>query len=70
MIAEDFKNMTIEQKAALFGCSADQIKKQYRSNLIGLEQMRDKAIRTGKKVNGFTLAQLEDMVSKFKVLAA
>lgn len=46
-----------------------QIKNQYRSNYSGLVKMRDKALLTGKKVNGYTLDQLNNMVAKYKELS-
>lgn len=49
--------------------SKDAIKHQYRENLKGLQQMLDKAIRTGKRVNGYTKEQLQQMVDKFKTLS-
>jgi len=52
-----------------FNCTEEQLKEQYRANAAGLVKMRDKAKRTGKKVNGYTLAKLEELVNKYQQLS-
>ena len=47
----------------------EQIKRQYKSNLEGLTKMLNKAILTGKKVNGYTTDQLSAMVEQYTELA-
>jgi len=47
----------------------EQIKNQYRKNYNGLVQMQTKARETGKKINGFTLEQLNTFVEKYKKLS-
>lgn len=49
--------------------SREQIKKQYAKNAEGLKQMEEKALRTGKKVNGFTFEQLYESRIRFQELA-
>ncbi len=61
---------TIEQTAAMYGVSAEAIKAQYFANAQGMERMYNKAVETGKKVNGYTAKQLEAKVKEFKALAA
>lgn len=46
-----------------------QMKLQYSKNLQGLQKMQGKAQSTSKKVNGYTLSQLDELVNKFKILA-
>jgi hypothetical protein len=41
--------------------SPEMIKKQYAENAKQLKAMYDKAIATGKKVNGFSAPQLEKL---------
>lgn len=45
--------------------SSEQIKKQYRCNYDCFVKMRDKAIKTGKKVNGYSLEKLESLVKQY-----
>lgn len=49
--------------------SKDAIKNQYRENAKGLQQMLDKAIKTGKKQNGYTATQLQQLVNQFNKLS-
>lgn len=48
--------------AKMLGCSVEQLKAQHAKNAIGLKEMLAKAIKTGKKVNGYTESQLRTMV--------
>jgi len=46
-----------------------QMKAQYKANLNGLQKMLEKANRTGKKVNGYTIIELERLVNDYTELA-
>jgi hypothetical protein len=61
----DFKNI-----CSFFKCTMEQLHTQYVANAAGLKNMHNKAIETGKKVNGYTEAQLEAMVEKYNTLAS
>lgn len=61
--------MTKEQMCKFYGCSIDQLKKQYAANAEGLNRMYEKAKATGKKVNGYTESQLLELVNKYRELA-
>jgi hypothetical protein len=52
--------------ASLFGCTQEQATAQMRKNLVGLEKMADKALATGRKVNGYTHDDLVSMIAKVK----
>ena len=47
----------------------EQLRTQYRRNLVGLSVLLTKAERTGRKVNGFTVDQLRAMVAQFTELS-
>jgi hypothetical protein len=47
----------------------EQIKAQYKKNAEGIRQMLNKAISTGKKVNGYYAYQLEEMLEQTLKLA-
>jgi len=47
----------------------DQLNAQYKENAAGLKRMRDKAVMTGKKVNGYTEVQLNELVNKYEKLS-
>jgi len=57
--------LTPEQVAKMLGVSLERIKEQYLSNAQGLEKMYNKAVATGKKVNGYTADQLDKMAADF-----
>jgi hypothetical protein len=61
---------TVEQTAKAFNVSVEAIKAQYAANAESMERMYNKAIETGKKVNGYTAEQLKAKVEEFKALAA
>jgi DeoR/GlpR family transcriptional regulator of sugar metabolism len=61
--------LSISELAALFNTSEDRIRKQYSDNASILKQMYDKAIKTGKKVNGYTAAQLKENYERFEIFA-
>ena len=58
---EDFENKHLDQK---------EMKAQYRANLKGLQRMLVKAEQTGKKVNGYTIIELERLVNDYTELAS
>ena len=64
------KGLSIEQTAKMSGCSVDAVKKQYLSNAIGLEKLHKKSVSTGKKVNGYTAAQLQGLVEHYYKMAS
>ncbi len=47
----------------------EQLRAQYARNLIGLRRLLAKAEATGRKVNGYTVDQLRDLVARFERLA-
>lgn len=47
-----------ERSAATFGVTVDQAKVMFRKNAFGLLEMAERAVKTGRKVNGYTEAQL------------
>lgn len=57
--------MTRHQQAILYNCTPEQIKKQYRANLEGLQRMLKRAEDTGKRVNGYTEDELSRLVEKY-----
>lgn len=59
------KNLTIEATAKIFNVPVERIKEQYLANANGLQKMYEKAIKTGKKVNGYTADQLKNMASAY-----
>lgn len=52
-----------KQIAYCFGISPEQLKAQYQKNIAQLSQMQAKAQQSGKKVNGYTSAQLADKIT-------
>lgn len=62
--------MTQEQIAKFFKCTPEQLAAQHARNAADLTKMGDKAAKTGKKVNGYTAAQLAAMADKSAKLAA
>lgn len=51
--------------AEVFNVSAERIKEQYKANAEGLKKMYEKAVYTGKKVNGYTSKELQEMYYKY-----
>lgn len=47
----------------------EQMRKAYGRNAIGLVQMADKAVKTGKKVNGYRAGQLVMIAIQYDKLA-
>lgn len=58
--------MNAQMVAARFGCTVEQARRQYRRNADQLWEMRDRALETGKKVNGYTADQLRDMAVRME----
>lgn len=44
----------------------EQIRKQVKANAEGLRKMEAKAVKTGKKVGGYTADQLNQMASRYE----
>ncbi len=65
----DIRNLTPQQKCNLLGCTMDQLNSQYAANAQQLEKMYEKAVATGKKVNGYTAAQLDKMTGDYYKMA-
>ncbi len=53
----------------LFGCSLEQLNNQYSENSKGLKEMEKRAIKTGKKYNGYTATQLNQLSKQYKALS-
>lgn len=56
--------MTNEQIAKIFGCTTNAVRRQFAANAAQTARMADKARTTGRKVNGYTLAQLETITAR------
>ena len=56
--------------AAFFGCTAEQARAQYARGAEVLDGMADKAARTGRKVNGYTEAELRAKAADQRARAA
>lgn len=52
--------MTIEQIAARFNCTPDQVRAQFAANAADLAKMAATAERKGRKVNGYTAQRLRE----------
>lgn len=60
---------TISQVAARFGCTAEQVRKQYRANIQGLTAMLSKAeaSKNGKH-RGYTAAELKTAIANYEAV--
>ncbi len=58
-----------DQICKMFGCTREQLNAQYAKNADGLNSMREKAAKTGKKVNGYTEKQLAEHADRYKSLS-
>lgn len=56
---------TPEQIAKMFGCTTAQVGKQFAANAAQLQAMAKKAKQTGRKVNGYTAAELAAHAARF-----
>ena len=61
--------LSISELAAMFNVSEDRIRQQYADNAAVLKTMYEKAVRTGKKVNGYTAAQLKEDYQRYEIYA-
>lgn len=57
-----------QSRAAAFGCTVEQLRAHHAKNREVLREMLAKAERTGKKVNGYTVAKLRDMIKDVDAL--
>ena len=62
--------MSLTQTAVMYGITVERLKAQYLANAKGLERMYEKALKTGKKVGGYTADQLKNKVAEYYKLAA
>jgi phage shock protein A len=51
-------NASVQQIAQSFGCTLEQLEKQYRKGAAQLRQMQARAEQTGRKVGKYTAAEL------------
>lgn len=61
--------MNKNEICSFFGCSMSQLNEQYKANAATLANMRDKAIKTGKKVGNATEKELSEYTEKYKKLS-
>jgi hypothetical protein len=57
--------LSISELAAMFNVSEDRIKQQYADNAAIIKKQLDKAIKTGKKVDGYTAKELKANYERF-----
>lgn len=67
--AARLRNLSVPDKARMLGSTVAQLKKQYARNAVQLRKMWHKAVTSGKKVNGYTAAQLRARAAEFEKLA-
>ena len=53
------------RSAKMFGCSVEQAKRLFAQNAQSMTQMANKAASTGKKVNGYSEADLRKSASEY-----
>lgn len=58
------KKPTIDAIARMFGCSAEQVRAQFSANGAILAKMTESAIRSGRKVHGYSAAELASIASE------
>jgi hypothetical protein len=46
----------------------EQLRTQISRNISGVEEMRNRAIKTGKNVGGFSVSHLTEMVNSYKTI--
>lgn len=63
------KPITPAQFMEQFNLTKAQLIEQYKQNLEGLKAMHTKASKTGKKVNGYTITQLNELIGRYTKLA-
>lgn len=54
----------------MFGGSMESLNQHYRDNAAQMRKMAEKAHATGKKVNGFSAAELEEKAKWFEEIAS
>lgn len=52
------KPLTLEQQCAVFKCTPEQAKALHAQNAKAMRDMQKRAEQSGRKVNGYTAAQL------------
>jgi|688.fasta_scaffold1464610_2 hypothetical protein len=57
--------MNAAQVAQRFGCTVEQAQNLYRKNALQLQSMANQAKRTGRNVNNYTAAQLDQRAASF-----
>jgi hypothetical protein len=62
-------NFTKDEICKMFNCSMNQLNTQYARNAKTLATMRDKAKKTGKKVNGYTYKELAEKTATYEKLS-
>ncbi len=60
---------TIAQQAKIFGVTPDRIRERYAELLPGKRKMLEKALATGKKVNGYIAEQLKDSLDRYTAMS-
>lgn len=65
-----YKFKTPEEGAKIFGCTTTQYRRQLEKNRAEILGMLQKARQTGKRVNHYTEAELEQMVIAYNVALA
>lgn len=58
-----------EEICKMFGCSMENLNKQYASNAETFRKMKLKAIATGKKVGGYTAERLQEAEDRYNQLS-
>lgn len=58
---------SLQKQGLLFGCTADQIRRQYAANAAQLLSMAEQAKRSGKKVNHYTEAELRAKAEEYRL---
>lgn len=57
--------LTKEQMCDKYGCTMEKLETHLEKCKASLIQMREKAVRTGKKVNGFPLSDIDKMINRY-----
>jgi hypothetical protein len=59
--------LTTSEFAKLFGCTFEQVNALKAKNRAQLTNMYDKACRTGKRVNNYTVKQLRQLITGLEI---
>ena len=54
-----------EALCGMFKCTPEQLKEQYRANAEVFRVMLERAIATGKRVNGYTASALQTLYDRY-----